>query len=99
MEREDEFLNRPSASCVAARELRTQLSQVLWRVEHGERFIVTIGRRPRAVAQIVPIRKHRNLPLDEALRLAARHADAFANRADMSLEGLRQSTTEDLCGH
>ncbi|MGH9063639.1 MAG: type II toxin-antitoxin system Phd/YefM family antitoxin [Acidimicrobiales bacterium] len=60
------------ASSVSVRELRNTVSEVLRRVESGERVTVTVDRRP--VAEIVPLSRRRRVPAAEALNIAARHA-------------------------
>ena len=92
MARRDEFLRGPSTA-VSIRELRSALSEVLARVERGERFIVTVSRRP--VAQLVPLQRHRTVPLEEALRRAGRYA--LDQGADTSSEGPRQSPAGAPC--
>jgi len=68
---------------VSVRELRNTVSEVLRRVEGGERLTVTVDRRP--VAELVPLRRRRGVPVEEARRVASRHpADA----------GLRQELRE-----
>ncbi len=57
---------------VSVRELRNTVSEVLRRVEGGERVTVTVDRRP--VAELVPLRQHRAVPVGEARKLASRHA-------------------------
>jgi prevent-host-death family protein len=57
---------------ISVRELRNTVSEVLRRVESGERVTVTVDRRP--VAEIVPMRRRRRVPASEALTIAARHA-------------------------
>ena len=57
---------------ISVRELRNKVSEVLRRVESGERVTVTVDRRP--VAEIVPMRRRRRVPASEALTIAARHA-------------------------
>ncbi len=57
---------------ISVRELRNTVSEVLRRVESGERVTVTVDRRP--VAEIVPLRRRRRVPASEALAIAARHA-------------------------
>ena len=78
------------------KELRTTLTQVLRRVEEGERFTVTIAGRP--VGQLVPLPRRRTVPLDEALRLAAQYAKGVqCHGANARGDGPRRSTTDELC--
>ena len=56
---------------ISVRELRNTVSAVLKRVESGERLTVTSARRP--VAELVPLRRRRSVPIDEARRVATRH--------------------------
>ncbi len=58
-------------SSVSVRELRNRVSEVLRRVEAGERVTVTVDRRP--VAELVPRSRHRAVPIDRALDIASRH--------------------------
>jgi len=77
---------------ISVRDLRNTVSEVLRRVEGGERLTVTVDRRP--VAEIVPLRRRRAVPAAEALALVSRHA------ADRGLfddvRGLLSDTTDDL---
>lgn len=57
---------------VSVRELRNTVSEVLRQVEGGERVTVTVDRRP--VAELIPLRRHRPVPIGEALSIVARHA-------------------------
>jgi len=57
---------------VSVRELRNTVSEVLRRVEGGERVTVTVDRRP--VAELVPLRRRRAVPVEVARRVATRHA-------------------------
>jgi prevent-host-death family protein len=63
---------RPVGNSISVRELRNKVSEVLRRVEAGERITVTVDRRP--VAELVPLLRRRAVPVDEARRIAARHA-------------------------
>ena len=60
------------SNSVSVRELRNTVSDVLRRVEGGERITVTVDRRP--VAELVPLRRRRSVPVEEALAVASRHA-------------------------
>lgn len=80
------------SNTVSVRELRNTTSDVLRRVEAGERVILTVDRRP--VAQIVPIRRPRSVPLAQARALAARHAADRGLLRDLA-EAL-PDTTDDL---
>jgi prevent-host-death family protein len=60
------------SNSVSVRELRNTVSEVLRRVEGGERVTVTVDRRP--AAELVPLRRRRAVPVDEARDVAARHA-------------------------
>jgi prevent-host-death family protein len=57
---------------ISVRDLRNTVSDVLRRVEGGERLTVTVDRRP--VAEIVPLRRRRAVPVAEALAVASRQA-------------------------
>jgi prevent-host-death family protein len=57
---------------VSVRELRNSVSSVLRRVEAGERVTVTVDRRP--VAELVPLRRRRAVPIAEARSAASRHS-------------------------
>jgi prevent-host-death family protein len=59
-------------SSVSVRELRNSISQVLRRVEAGERVTVTVDRRP--VARLVPLTRRRAVPYEEAREIAVRCA-------------------------
>jgi prevent-host-death family protein len=60
------------ASAISVRELRNTVSEVLRRVERGERLTVTVDRRP--VAEIVPLRRRRAVPVADAVAVVSRHA-------------------------
>jgi len=62
----------PVSNSVSVRELRNSVSSVLRRVEAGERVTVTVDRRP--VAELVPLRRRRAVPIAEARAAASRHA-------------------------
>lgn len=80
------------ASSISVRDLRNTVSEVLRRVEGGERLTVTVDRRP--VAEIVPLRRRRSAPAAEALTVASRHA---ADRGLLrDVRGLLADTTDDL---
>jgi len=77
---------------ISVRDLRNTVSEVLRRVEGGERLTVTVDRRP--VAEIVPLRRRRAVPAAEALAVASRHA---ADRGLLEdVRGLLAETTDDL---
>ncbi len=77
---------------MSVRDLRNTVGEVLRRVEGGERLIVTVDRRP--VAGIVPLCRHRTVPVAEALAIASRYA---ADRRLLSdVGGLLPDTTDDL---
>lgn len=79
-------------SSISVRELRNTVSETLRRVEGGERLTVTVDRRP--VAEIVPLRRRRAVPVAKALAVASRHA---ADRG--LLDDVRRAmsdTTDDL---
>jgi len=77
---------------ISVRDLRNTVSEVLRRVEGGERLTVTVDRRP--VAQIVPLRRRRSVPAADALAIATRHAADRGLLADV--RGLLLDTTDDL---
>jgi len=82
----------PMGSSISVRDLRNTVSEVLRRVEGGERLTVTVDRRP--VAEIVPLRRRRAVPVDEALTIASRYA---ADRGLLEdVRGLLDDTTEDV---
>lgn len=58
---------------ISVRDLRNTVSEVLRRVEGGERLTVTVDRRP--VAEIVPLRRRRAVPVGEALAVSRHAAD------------------------
>ena len=77
---------------ISVRDLRNTVSEVLRRVEGGERLTVTVDRRP--VAEIVPLRRRRTVLAAEALAIASRHpAD---RRLLGEVRGLLSDTTDDL---
>jgi prevent-host-death family protein len=72
---------------IALRELRNDASAVLRRVEAGERFVVTVDRRP--VAALVPLERRRSwVPAAEVWdRIRAHQADAaLTAELDLLLE-------------
>lgn len=77
---------------ISVRELRNTVSEVLRRVEGGERLTVTVDRRP--VAEIVPLRRRRSVSATEALGVASRHA--ADRRLIEDVRGLLTDTTDDL---
>jgi len=80
------------SSSVSVRELRNKVSEVLRRVEGGERITVTVDRRP--VAEMVPLHRRRARPVVEALRIASRHA---ADRGLLDeLRSQLPDTTDDV---
>lgn len=80
------------SSSVSVRELRNKVSEVLRRVEGGERVTVTVDRRP--VAELVPLRRRRARPVAEAQGIARRHA---ADRGLLAeLRGQLADTTDDV---
>jgi antitoxin (DNA-binding transcriptional repressor) of toxin-antitoxin stability system len=87
------------SSSISVRELRNTVSEVLRRVEGGERLTVTVDRRPvapsprRPVAEIVPLRRRRTVPAREALDIASRHAADSRLREDV--RSLLSDTTDD----
>jgi prevent-host-death family protein len=77
---------------VSVRELRNTVSEVLRAVEGGERVTVTVDRRP--VAELTPLVRRRMVTLDEARRVASRHA---ADRGILGeLNEVFPETTDDL---
>ena len=82
----------PVSSSISVRDLRNTVSEVLRRVEGGERLTVTVGRRP--VAEIVPLRRRRPVPLAEAFAIVSRHA---ADRGLLDdVRGVMSDTTDDV---
>lgn len=77
---------------VSVRELRNSVSELLRRVERGEHVTVTVDRRP--VAEIVPLRRRRGVPVREALTVACRQP---ADRALLDeLGAALWDTTDDV---
>lgn len=76
---------------VSVRELRNTVSEVLRRVEGGERVTVTVDRRP--VAELVPLRRRRVVPLEEARHVISRHATDSGLLAE--LRELLPDTTDE----
>ncbi len=84
--------SRRVGSSISVRDLRNTVSEVLRRVEGGERLTVTVDRRP--VAELVPIRRRRTAPAAEALAIASRHP---ADRGLLDdVRGVLTDTTDDL---
>jgi prevent-host-death family protein len=79
-------------SSISVRDLRNTVSEVLRRVEAGERLTVTVDRRP--VAEIVPLRRRRTVPGSEALAIASRHA--ADRRLLREVRDLLPDTTDDI---
>lgn len=80
------------ANSISVRDLRNTVSEVLRRVESGERLTVTVDRRP--VAEIVPLRRRRTVPAAEALAIVSRHAADRQLLGDV--RGLLADTTDDV---
>ncbi|MGH9171268.1 MAG: type II toxin-antitoxin system Phd/YefM family antitoxin [Acidimicrobiales bacterium] len=70
---------------------RNTVSEVLRRVEGGEKLTVTVDRRP--VAEIVPLRRHRTGSAVDALAIASRHV------ADRGLLGEVRDLLSDTTDH
>jgi prevent-host-death family protein len=76
---------------ISVRDLRNRVSDVLRRVEGGERFTFTVHGRP--VAAIVPLRRRRIVSAVEALAIVSRRA---ADRSVLTeVRGLLAETTDD----
>jgi len=74
------------------RDLGNTVSEVIRRVESGERLTVTVDRRPGA--EIVPLRRRRTVSATEAVAIASRHpADRGLLR---EVRSLLSDTTDDL---
>ncbi|KWX03649.1 hypothetical protein TH66_12510 [Carbonactinospora thermoautotrophica] len=79
---------------ISVRDLRNHVSEVLRRVEAGERLRVTVDRRP--VAQIIPLPlKREALPVAEFLRWRERTGGADPQLTD-ELRDVLADTTDDL---
>lgn len=77
---------------ISVRDLGNTVSEVIRRVESGERLTVTVDRRP--VAEIVPLRRRRTVSATEAVAIASRHpADRGLLR---EVRSLLSDTTDDL---
>jgi prevent-host-death family protein len=83
--------NGVMGSSISVRELRNTVSEVLRRVESGERMTVTVDRRP--VAELVPLRRRRKVPASEAVAIATRHASDPGLLNDV--RGLLSDSTDD----
>lgn len=81
----------PMSESVSVRELRNSVSAVLRRVEQGNRVTVTVDRRP--VAELVPLRRHRSVPIVEAFAVSERHSADRALLADLWM--LLPDSTDD----
>lgn len=79
-------------SSVSVRELRNTVSEVLRRVEAGERVTVTVDRRP--VAELVPLRRRKVVPVVEALRVVSRYPTD--RRLLGQLRDVLPDTTDDV---
>ncbi len=79
-------------STISVRDLRNTVSEVLRRVEGGERLTVTVDRRP--VAEIVPLRRRQPVTATEALAIASRHPADRGLLGDV--RGLLADTTDDV---
>lgn len=77
---------------VSVRELRNKISEVLRRVESGERMTVTVDRRP--VAELRPLAKRGPVPTREALDLVRRWASDRQMLSD--IESAAPDTTDDI---
>jgi prevent-host-death family protein len=80
------------SSSVSVRELRNKVSEVLRRVEGGERVTVTVDRRP--VAELVPLRRRRAQPVAQAQMVASRYAADRGLLADLRKQLL--DTTDEV---
>lgn len=79
------------STSISVRELRNSVSAVLRRVESGERLTVTVDRRP--VAELIPLRRRRAVPVEEARIAASRHTADAGLRSDV--RRLLPDTTDD----
>ena len=82
----------PVANSVSIRELRNHISEVVRRVETGERVTVTVDRRP--VAELVPLRRGKRVTIAEALAVVTANAADRGLLAD--LRAALPDTTDDL---
>jgi len=81
-----------TSSAISLRELRNHISEVVRRVEAGERLTVTVDRRP--VAELRPMRRRRTVSAAEAHAVAIRHLADRGLLADLS--AALPDTTDDL---
>lgn len=86
------FYGPAVSESVSVRELRNGISEVLRRVEQGERLTVTVDRRP--VAEIVPLRPHRSVSANNAMDVTRRHPADRGLLADLRQAWL--DSTDDL---
>ncbi|MHB8504106.1 MAG: type II toxin-antitoxin system Phd/YefM family antitoxin [Acidimicrobiales bacterium] len=77
---------------ISVRGLRNRVSEVLRRVEGGERLTVTVDRRP--VAEIVPLRRRQPVPTAEAFGVASRHGADRGLLVDV--RGVLPDTTDEV---
>jgi prevent-host-death family protein len=77
---------------ISIRELRNHVSEVVRRVEAGERLTVTVDRRP--VAEIIPIQRRRAVPIEVAEEIRRRFPLDGGILADIA-EAV-PDTTDDL---
>ena len=60
------------SSSISVSDLQNAVSEVLRRVESGERLTVTVDGRP--VAELAPVGRRRAVPVADALAVASHHA-------------------------
>jgi prevent-host-death family protein len=81
------------AETISIRELRNHVSEVVRRVEAGERLTITVDRRP--VAEIVPLtRPRRAVPIEVAMDIRRRYPLDRGILADIA--DAVPDTTDDL---
>jgi prevent-host-death family protein len=84
------------AAEVSVRDLRNHVSEILRRVEAGERLRITVDRRP--VAQLIPLPARRtSLPFAEFLAWRHRGGGADPDLAEDLADAL-SGTTDDVAG-
>lgn len=77
---------------VSVRELRNKVSEVLRRVESGERITVTVDRRP--IAELRPLRRRGPVPAADAWEISRRWSADRGLLAD--LQQVVPDTTDEL---
>ena len=73
-------------------ELKTHFSEVLTRVQHGEEFVVSYGRKKEKIAVIIPYAHYKGTPQQK------RVLGALEGKASFSIADDFKITTTDFLG-